>query len=172
MTALSLLRRPAVADGAAGLDRGLRETLGRTVRALVTRLSADDARAQFARFVLVGGISSVLYALVFVLLEGTGDVPANAIGSIASSALANEMHRRLTFRAEGRVGWFTAQWEGGGLTIVGMVATSLALAGADAVFGEVGVVWELTVLGLVTGAIGLVRFLALRWLFAAHPTEG
>jgi putative flippase GtrA len=172
VTALSLLRRPAVADGAAGLDRGLRETLGRAGRAVVGRLSADDAPAQFARFVLVGGISSLLYAVVFVLFEGIGDVPANAIGSIASSALANEMHRRLTFRAEGRVSWFTAQWEGGGLTLVGMAATSLALAATDALFGDVTVAWELIVVGLVTGAIGLVRFLALRWLFAPRTSEG
>jgi putative flippase GtrA len=169
VTSLSLLRRPAVAAaGLDELDRGLRTALRRAGRGVVRRLSGDEALAQFGRFVLVGGISSLLYALLFVLFDGVGDLPANAIGSIASSALANEMHRRLTFRADGRISWFTAQWEGGGLTIVGMVATSLALAGVDALLGDVTVLWELVLVGVVTGGIGLVRFAALRWLFAAR----
>ena len=169
MTSLSLLRRPAVAaDGLDELNRGLCDVLSRVGRRLVRRLSGDDALAQFGRFVLVGGVSSLLYGLLFLLLDGGGDLPANAIGSIASSALANEMHRRLTFRADGRVSWFTAQWEGGGLAVAGILATSLALAWADALFPDTGVFWELTLVAAVTGGIGLVRFVALRWLFVSR----
>lgn len=165
MTSLSLLRRAAApADGAAEVQRGRSGPLGRGSQAVVRRLSADDALAQFGRFVLVGGVSSVLYALLFVVLDGAGDLPANVVGSIASSALANEMHRRLTFRADGRVSWFAAQWEGGTLAAVGMIATSAALAWVDAM-SDVSVAGELALVALVTGGIGLVRFLALRWLF-------
>ena len=85
---------------------------------LVARMRGDDGAAQFARFVLVGGISSLLYALLFVLLDGFGDQAANIAGAIASSMLANELHRRLTFHAGERVSWFAAQWEGGGLAVV------------------------------------------------------
>jgi putative flippase GtrA len=173
VTSLSLLRRPAVpADGLGGARCGWLDFLPRSGRALVDRLSGDDAIAQFGRFVIVGGISSVLYALLFVLFDGVGFLPANAIGSIASSVLANEMHRRLTFRVDGRIGWFTAQWEGGGIAVVGMVATSLALAWVDTMEDTgVSVVWQLSLVALVTGGIGLVRFLALRWLFVPR-TEG
>lgn len=169
MTSLSLLRRPAVAaDGLDELDPGVRDALRRVGRALAGRLSGDGTLAQFGRFVLVGGVTSLLYGLLFVLLDGMGDLPANAVGSIASSALANELHRRLTFRVDGRVGWFTAQWEGGGLAVVGMLATSLALAWVDALSNGLSVVWELCLVAAVTGGIGLLRFLALRWLFAAR----
>ena len=124
----------------------------------------------FARFVLVGGISSLLYALLFVVLDGFGDQPANLVGAIASSVLANELHRRLTFHAGARVSWFAAQWEGGGLALAGMAATALALGWFDSVAGDKGSLADLAVVALVTGAIGLIRFVALRWFFGArHP---
>jgi putative flippase GtrA len=138
---------------------------------LAERLRGDGARAQFARFVLVGGISSLLYALLYVLLDGFGDQPANVVGAIASSVLANELHRRLTFHAGERVSWFAAQWEGGGLALAGMVATALALGWFDSVAGDDGSLADLAVVAVVTGAIGLVRFAALRWVFGARTLD-
>jgi putative flippase GtrA len=138
---------------------------------LAERLRGDGARAQFARFVLVGGISSLLYALLYVLLDGFGDQPANLVGAIASSVLANELHRRLTFHAGERVSWFAAQWEGGGLALAGMVATALALGWFDSVAGDDGSLADLAVVAVVTGAIGLVRFAALRWVFGARTPD-
>src|SRR3954454_22133971 len=132
------------------------------------RLRQDDAGAQFARFVLVGGVSSLLYAVLFVLLDGFGDQPANVVGAIASSMLANELHRRLTFHAGARVSWFAAQWEGGGLAVAGMVATGLALGWFDSIAGDTGSLGDLAVVAVVTGAIGLIRFVALRWVFGAR----
>src|SRR3954462_15640692 len=153
----ALLRRPPVAETPASLPVQPR---------LIERLGRDDAVAQFARFVLVGGVSSALYALLFVALAGLGDQPANLVGAIGSSTLANEMHRRLTFHAGERVGWFTAQWEGGGLALVGLAATALALGALDAVSEDARAGTRIAVVAAVTGAIGLVRFLALRWAFA------
>jgi putative flippase GtrA len=135
------------------------------------RLRQDDAGAQFARFVLVGGISSLLYALLFVLLDGFGDQAANIAGAIASSVLANELHRRLTFHAGERVSWFAAQWEGGGLAVAGMVATALALGWFDSIVGDEGSMADLGVVAVVTGAIGLIRFAALRWVFGARTPD-
>lgn len=151
MTSPSLVRRAAV-----------------PVDALADRLHQDDGWAQFARFVLVGGLSTVVYAALFMLLEGLGDQTANITGSIASSVLANELHRRLTFRAGDRVGWWTAQWEGGGVAVLGIIATSVALGWRDAVTDVDGTVARLTLVGAVTGLIGLGRFVALRWLFGAR----
>jgi putative flippase GtrA len=135
--------------------------------ALRERLHQDDAGAQFARYVVVGVVSSTLYAVLFVVLQPFGDQPANLVGAIASTLLANEMHRRLTFHAGSQVSWFTAQWEGGGLAGIGLVATSLALAGVHGLIGDVGTVAQLALIAAVTGAIGLVRFVALRsWVFS------
>ncbi|WP_448608249.1 GtrA family protein [Geodermatophilus sp. URMC 60] len=139
----------------------------KTTSRLLDRLRRDDTRAQFARFVLVGGVANVLYAVLFVLLAGLGSQPANLAGALASSALANELHRRLTFHAGGRVTWMRAQWEGGGLALAGMAATSVALARVDALAPGSGATADLAVVAVVTGAVGLVRFAALRWAFGA-----
>jgi putative flippase GtrA len=132
-------------------------------------LHGDDAVAEFVRFVTVGMSSSVVYFALFLTLRGAGVVPANVVAFVVSSVLANELHRRVTFHAGGRVGWFTAQCEGGGLAIAGLVATSAALGALD---GVLGTAWwaQLLLIAAVTGAIGLVRFAALRaWVFSGHP---
>ena len=175
MTCPSLLRRASLtgaahegrADVATAVQHG-RQLFG----SLRARLHADDAGAQFARYVVVGVVSSALYAVAFIGLGGLGDQAANLVGAIASTLLANEMHRRLTFHAGQQVTWVTAQWEGGGLAAIGLVATSLALAGVHHLIGDVGTVGQLCLIAAVTGAIGLVRFVALRsWVFTSTPSR-
>ncbi|WP_254781761.1 GtrA family protein [Modestobacter sp. DSM 44400] len=130
-------------------------------------LRGDDTLGQFARYVVVGALSTLLYGLVFVAADVAGDQVANLAGAIASTLLANELHRRLTFHAGGQVSWFTAQWEGGGLAVIGLVATSLALAGFQTLVGDVRPLVQIALVTGVTGAIGLVRFVALRaWVFS------
>lgn len=132
---------------------------------LVRRVDRDDGGGQFLRFMAVGGLASVLYGLLFVLTAGAGAQAANLVGALVSSAVANELHRRLTFRAGSRVSWHAAQWEGGGLALLGMMATSAALGWVDTVAPGSGALTQLAIVALVTGAIGLVRFVALRWAF-------
>jgi putative flippase GtrA len=166
VTSPSLAHRAAVpVDPVAGLDPGGTGRAGALARRAGERLRRDDGWAQFARFVLVGGLSSIVYAALFVLLAGLGDQAANVSGSVVSSVVANELHRRLTFRAGDRVGWWTAQWEGGGVAVLGIVATSASLGWLDAVADVDGAAARLLLVGAVTGAIGLGRFAALRWLF-------
>jgi putative flippase GtrA len=134
-----------------------------------TRLHADDASAQFVRFVTVGVLTTGVYFGVFLALRPLGQQPANLVGAVLSSMLANELHRRLTFHAGQRVGWLAAQLEGGGLAAAGLLATSTALAVLD---GSLGDAWwaELLLIAGVTGAVGLARFVALRlWVFRGHP---
>jgi putative flippase GtrA len=159
-------RAAAPEDLPDGLARALAQSARIRGGRVVARLRRDDAAAQFGRFVLVGGLASLLYAVVFLCCRGLGDQAANLAGSLLSSMLANELHRRLTFHADGRVGWFTAQWEGGSIALVGIVATALGLGWLDAVTGADDAWERLLLVGLVTGAIGLVRFVALRWVFA------
>ena len=125
---------------------------GRSARPLRHR-----GRDQFA-----GLLQSVL------LLRPLGIQLANLAGAVVSSVLANELHRRLTFHAEGRIGWWTAQWEGGGLAAAGLVATATALALLEPVVSDA---WSAQVLliAAVTGAVGSVRFVVLRlWVFSTH----
>ncbi len=170
MTCPSLLRRARLA-GAGGQVADAPDTAAHRVADALAHardhLRGDDTLGQFARFVVVGGLSTLLYGLVFVAAESLGDQVANLIGAVLSTMLANELHRRLTFHAGGRVTWFTAQWEGGGLAVVGLVATSMALAGFDALFGDVPALVQIALVTTVTGIIGAMRFVALRaWVFS------
>ena len=150
----------------------LRSAPGRLRTVLDALVSGNSTTAQFSRFVVVGGLSSALYAVLFVAVDGFGDQPANLVGAIGSTLLANELHRRMTFQAGGRVGWVTAQVEGGGLAVVGLVATSLALAGFQHLFGTSTATAQLLLIGGVTGLIGLVRFVALRaWVFGTSHDD-
>lgn len=170
MTCPSLLRRGSVAvtsgrvsdSGDTGLHR-----VGEALAHARDHLRGDDTVAQFARFVIAGGLSTLLYGVVFLSAQGLGDQLANFIGAVLSTLLANELHRRLTFHAGARVSWFTAQWEGGGLAVIGLMTTSLTLAGLNALFGDVPPLAQFAMVVAVTGAIGAIRFVALRaWVFS------
>jgi hypothetical protein len=79
--------------------------------------------------------------------------------------MANELHRRLTFHADERVGWLTAQLEAGGVSLFGLVSTSIALSWLDASVGNAHPALQIGLVAAVTGFIGLIRFVALRWIF-------
>jgi putative flippase GtrA len=161
VTCPTLLRHAAAGEAVGVVQEALRRGADRVRR--------DDGTGQFARFVLVGGLSSLVYALLFAALTGpAGSVAANVCGSAVSSVVANELHRRLTFRAGERVGWLTAQVEGGALALAGILATSIALGWLTSAAGSAGVVVQLVLVGAVTGAIGLLRFVTLRWAFGAR----
>lgn len=144
---------------------------GARVEAVLARLRGDDALGQFTRFVLVGGSTSALYALLFITLHDLGEQPANWIGSVITSVMANEMHRRLTFHAGERVSFLTAQVEGGALSIAGLVSTSVALAWLAAASDTDDPLVQFGLVVLVTATIGTLRFIALRWLFRPHPAD-
>lgn len=133
-------------------------------------LRGDRWLAQLIRFALVGGFSNIGYLLLFMWFYGGGPQIANLAGSVASTALANELHRRLTFHASDRVGWFTAQLEGGGLAVVGLGITAGALAAMDYLAPGLSDITEGIAVILVTAGVGTLRFLTLRlWVF---PTGG
>ena len=158
MTCPSLLsRHPAVGDA---------------VDSVVTRVRAEDTAGQFARFVLVGLVSTVVYAGLFTALRRLGYLPAHIAATAVSTLLANELHRRLTFHAGARVHWLTAQLEASGVTAIGLLLTSASLGVLASLAPDAGVATQVTLVVTVTGLIGLMRFIALRWLFrprtAAH----
>lgn len=131
---------------------------------MLVALRSDGAFPQLVRFALVGGLSNVLYVAVFVAMHSEGSIVANAVGAVASTVLANELHRRLTFHAADRVGWFTAQWEGGGLALIGLGASTAALTALDVALPTAGAALSALILVGVTAIVGGLRFLALRGL--------
>lgn len=133
------------------------------------RPAGDPLPVQLVRFALVGGSANLVYAGLFLLLAGLGDQAANLVAVLASTALANELHRRLTFRAGDRVGWATAQWTGGGLAAVGLVTSSLTLAALAVWTDSSGPLVPVLAVGAVSGAVGLARFVALRWVLVVRP---
>ncbi|MFD7841897.1 GtrA family protein [Nocardia sp. NPDC059764] len=129
-------------------------------------LRGDAAFAQLIRFALVGGLSNVGYILLFLALYGGGAQVANLAGSIVSTALANEMHRRLTFQAADRVRWYTAQIEGGALALAGLAITSAGLAILEVTAPGMGDIAEAVAVLGITAVVGTMRFLTLRlWVF-------
>ncbi len=133
-------------------------------------LGSEHVVAQLIRFALVGGFGNIAYVLLFIALSGSGTLVANTAGSIVSTVIANELHRQLTFRAAGQVGWFTAQWEGGGLALIGLLISTAALAGLEFWAPGLG---EIAQAGAVVGVMAMVgglRFLALRG-FVFRKTE-
>ncbi len=137
---------------------------------LLDRLRRDDVLAQFTRFVLVGGLSSSFYTLLFWALHGLGSRPANVVAVVLSSIVANDLHRRLTFHAGERVHWLTAQLEAGGVTVIGLLLTSTALGVLKSLVPDAGVPTQVALVVTVTGLVGLMRFIALRWLFRPRAT--
>lgn len=169
MTCPSLLRRrPEDADLLGDLPHGHAHTAGEVAHVVSEQVRRDDTLGQFIRFVLVGGSSTAVYALLFLALEGFGYLGAHVVATVASSVLANELHRRLTFRADERVGWLAAQVEAGGVSLFGLVTTSVALGWLDSAAGTAPAAVQITLVAAVTGLIGLIRFAALRWIF--RPT--
>ena len=169
MTCSTLLRRrPEATEFLGDLSHGPLQPVGEAAHVATERFRRDDTLGQFLRFVLVGGSSTALYALLFLGLEGFGYLTAHVVATVASSVLANDLHRRLTFRAEERVSWWTAQIEAGGVSLFGLLATSAALGWLHSTVGGAHPVLQITLVAAVTGLIGLVRFIALRWIF--RPT--
>ncbi|MET9486610.1 GtrA family protein [Nocardia sp. NPDC006630] len=125
-------------------------------------LRGDHAFAQLIRFALVGGSSNIAYVLLFMAMNGIGPMVANIAGSIVSTMIANELHRRLTFHAAGRVGWFSAQWEGGALAMIGLLISTAALAGLEFWAPGLGEIAQATAMIAVMAVVGGLRFLALR----------
>jgi putative flippase GtrA len=157
------------------IGRYLRSAHGTALRTAARQLHRlrddDDALPQLARFGLAGGAATVLQVLLFAVLAPAGSLLANMVAWAASTALANELHRRRTFHAGEQVGWLAAQCEGGGLALLGLAATSGALAVLGRTVPDADVtVQTLVVLG-VTAAVGLGRFLALRWSFVVRRSQ-
>jgi uncharacterized protein with GYD domain len=63
------------------------------------------------------------------------------------------------------VHWLTAQLEASGVTVIGLLLTSASLGVLNSAVPDASVVAQVALVVTVTGLVGLMRFIALRWLF-------
>ena len=169
MTCSTLIRRrsaPTEVEGWAGSGTAPPGT----TRRLSPLLAGDATLAQLARFAMAGVLASAVQVLLFLLLAPIGALLANLFAWAGSTALANELHRRRTFHADGRVGWLAAQVEGGGLAVVGLGITTGALATMAVVVPHAGTPLQALLVLLVNTTVGVARFIALRWAFVVHAS--
>jgi glycosyltransferase involved in cell wall biosynthesis len=131
----------------------------------IARLLAD---AQLIRFMAVGVVSTIAYALLFLALRAPlGAEGANAL-ALALTAVANtHANRRLTFGISGRRDLVRQHAMGAFVYLLTLGLTSGALAVLHGLDPGAGRVLELTVL-IVAGICATVtRYMALRsWVFA------
>ena len=117
------------------------------------------------RFVVAGLLGNVAHAVVFLLLGALTASPAtfnNVVAVVVSTLVANELHRRFTFRGARSTSWFKGHGVGGAAAAVGLVLSTAALSAWHHVVPGASEASALVVVYTVTGLVGLTNFLALR----------
>lgn len=128
----------------------------------------DGPVAAFARFVLFGGGtglagSGVLLALAQYMPLAT----ANAIVTVVSTVVANELHSRLTFRS-GERGW-RMHLKSTGTVVFSYLFTTTAMLVLHTVVASPDVVTEQAVYLSASALAGIGRFVVLRvYVFATR----
>jgi putative flippase GtrA len=127
--------------------------------------------SELARFAGVGMVSTVVYAVLFLILRGpAGMVGANLVALALCTVGNTAAHGRITFGAERPVGWRT-QLAGSAVVFVTTAVLTTAALGLALWAG--GGPWPQVVAILVgTALAGLVRFVVLKaWIFRTHSTN-
>jgi putative flippase GtrA len=142
----------------------------------VVRTALDDLRgiarllaaARLTRFMAIGVVSTLAYALLFLALRAPlGPGAANAT-ALAVTAIANtQANRWLTFGLRGRERLLRQHAMGAAVYVLTLGLTSGALVVMHALDAHPSRVAELAVLIVASGCATVTRFVALRsWVFA------
>lgn len=141
------------------------------VRAAEAGPAGRGVLASLARFTLFGGglgvASSAAVPLVALV---TPWAVANALVTVASTALGTELHARFTFGTGRHAGWRQHVQSAGSATAAYLV-TSIAMLLLQAVRPDAGLSWEQAVYLGASGLAGLGRFLVLRLYVFARDRE-
>ena len=131
----------------------------------VARLAADGA---IARFLLVGVLSTIAYALLFLLLRGALGAGGANIAALAITAVANTAaNRRYTFGVRGREGLAGHHVRGAFVFVLTVGLTTGALAVLHGLDSSPARWVELAVLIAASLAATVTRYVAFRtWVFA------
>jgi putative flippase GtrA len=152
----------ALASGALPL-RELQASLGR--EPLVPGVPPGMV-GQMVRFGIVGVVSTVAYALLYLLLHPMMGAQAANLAALLLTAIANTAaNRAFTFRVRGRTGVARHQLHGLLVFAFGLAITSGSLFALHRFDPTVSKELELSVLVLANLVATLVRFVALRRVF-------
>ena len=122
---------------------------------------------QMARFGIVGVASTVAYALLYLMLHSTMGAQAANLTALLMTAIANTAaNRAFTFGIRGSAGVARHQMHGLAVFFFCLVLTSGSLYALHRFDPTVGKVVELSVLVVVNLLATLIRFIALRQVFA------
>ncbi len=124
--------------------------------------------APVARFVSIGAVSTLAYALLYLLLRAPlGAGGANAL-ALALTAVANtQANRRFTFQVRGRDGLIRQHAAGAVIYLLALGLTAGALDVLGAVHPHPQRLLEVAVLVAATTVATVTRYVALRsWVFA------
>jgi putative flippase GtrA len=126
------------------------------------------AGARLTRFLGIGVLSTVAYALLFVALRGALGVAAANAAALALTAVANtQANRHLTFGLRGRAGLLRQHAMGAVVYVLTLALTSGALLVLHAVDARPSRAVEVAVLIGAGFCATVTRFVALRsWVFA------
>ena len=147
----------------------LAEALGRTT----ARSAGGRLSAQLVVFALIGILSTLAYALLYVALRGTlGAQEANAL-ALAATAIANTAaNRRFTFGVKGRDGALRHQLQGLLVFACGLGVTSGSLWALRAVSGDGHPLVEVILLTAANLFVTVMRFVVMRvWMFRGRSTR-
>ncbi len=127
---------------------------------------------QLVRFAVVGALSTVAYAVLYLLLAGpVGPQTANVAALLLTAVANTAANRRLTFGVRGRSR--AVRHQGQGLAVFGLawVLTAGSLALLHALAPGAPRAAELAVLVVANLAATVLRFVLLRsWVFRQHDT--
>ena len=123
--------------------------------------------AQIVVFALIGGVSTLAYGLLYVLLRGhVGPIAANALALVVTAIGNTAANRRFTFGHRGSERHLRHHVQGLLVFAVGLGVTTGTLAGWRAFGGPGHPVVEVVVLTGANLLVTVMRFVAMRrWIF-------
>lgn len=129
---------------------------------------------QVIRFGLVGAVSTVAFALLFLLFQATFDAQEANFLALLLTAIGNTAaNRRFTFGIRGPTRLFTQQFQGLVVFALAWIITSSSLVVLHAASPDAGPNMELLVLTAANVLATLMRFVLLRlWVFRVARRNG
>ncbi|WP_320671396.1 dolichyl-phosphate beta-glucosyltransferase [Patulibacter defluvii] len=126
------------------------------------------AAARLTRFLAIGVLSTVAYALLFLLLRAPLGAAGANVAALAITAVANtQANRHVTFGLRGREGLARQHAMGAVVFALTVLLTSGALSALHAIDARPSRAVELTVLVAASVGATVTRYVALRsWVFA------
>lgn len=129
--------------------------------------------ASFIRFVICGGGLGLLSSAALLALAGSVPVAvANALVTVVSTLLANELHSRFTFR--GGAAGLRVHLQSTGTAVVAYLVTTGALLCLDLLVADAGPLVQQAVYLSASALAGIGRFVVLKLVVfarAAKPLE-